>query len=216
MTENELCELWLKYHVPTHIMAHMRRVEAVSMFVGEKINLLGGKVDLKILRQAALLHDLVKICDFAELDLDGFDGFSAEDVQFWTALIRSCHKDGHITAVCNILEDLKEDRLAEIIKKHRFNCLIADDPALRPESIEEKILYYADKRVRHDQITSLAERLEDGRLRYFPDGNIPPEDALIEKALYKLESEICRLAGIAPGEISETTVAQTKIIQPAL
>ena len=209
MTENELRELWLKYHVPNHIMAHMRRVEAVCMFIGKKINSRGGRVNLESLRQAALLHDLVKICDFTELDLEGFDDFSAADVQFWNGLIRSCHRDGHITAVCNILADLKENRLAGIIKKHRFTCLIDSDPNRRPESIEEKILYYADKRVRHDKITSLAERLEDGRQRYFPDGNIPPEDALIEKALYKLESEICRMAGIASGEINETTVAQT-------
>lgn len=211
MTETELRELWVKYHVPNHIMAHMRRVEAVCIFIGEKINSRSRRVKLEVLRQAALLHDLVKICDFAELDLSGFDGFTAEDVHFWTELIRSCRRDGHITAVCNILADLKENRLSEIIKKHRFTSLIDADPKQRPESLEEKILYYADKRVRHDRITTLTERLEDGRKRYFPDGNVPPEDARIEKALVKLESEICRLAGINPGAINETTVVRSTV-----
>lgn len=206
MTENELQTLLTQYHVPRHIMAHMKKVEGVARFIGEKINSAGGKVDLELLRQACLLHDLVKICDFEELDLSGFEGFTAEDVQFWTALIKAGHKDGHITAVCNILEDLNEKKLAQIIKKHRFTCLIETNHAERPSSWEEKILYYADKRVKHDRITSIKDRLEDGRQRYFPDGNIPANDAIIEKALYALEEEISDRAGFKPEDINESAV----------
>jgi uncharacterized protein len=181
-------------------------VEKVARLIGEKINSAGGVVDMELLRQASLLHDLVKICDFDELDLSGFDGFTAEDVQFWTALIKSCRKDGHIKAVCNIMSDINEKKLAQIIKKHRFNCLIDSSPAERPATWEEKILYYADKRVMHDRVISIKERLEDGRKRYFPEGDVPAEDALIEKELYRLEAEICGRAGISPDDINENTV----------
>jgi uncharacterized protein len=206
MTENELQNLLKAYHVPRHIMSHMEKVEKVARFIAQKLNSAGGDVDMELLRQAALLHDLVKICDFEELDLTGFDGFTGEDVQFWTALIKACRKDGHITAVCNILTDLNEKKLAQTIRKHRFGCLIDPDPAERPVSIEEKILYYADKRVRHSEITSIKERLEDGRRRYFPDGKIPSGNTRTEKELHKLEAEICGKAGISPEDINESNL----------
>ncbi len=209
MTLNERQNLHRQYHVPKHILAHMRVVAGVCEFIAKKMIGKGLKVDLTTLLQAANLHDLVKICDFKELDLTGFNDFTGEDVVFWGRLIKSCHRDGHIVAVCNILRDLKEDLLAEIIAKHRFNCLVDPDPASRPRTWEEKILYYADKRVMHDRITGIRERLEDGRKRYFPGGNAPPEDAAVERAILKLEKQICKAAGIRPEDINNLQIKKS-------
>ena len=209
MTEKTLQELLRKYRVPFHIQAHMKKVAAVSLFIGTQLQDSGQKVDLTILRQAALLHDILKLCDFKELNLQYFQKSpSKKDKAFWTELIKSCSHKGHIQAAYELFMDIGEPQIASIIKKHRFNCLIEKNE--KPTTWEEKILYYADKRVKHDQVVSIQERLEDGRKRYFPDGHIPKEDAQIEKALYKLEQELCNHAKIHPEEINEKNVSQSR------
>jgi hypothetical protein len=179
----------------------MQKVAAVAAYLGEKLVLAGEKVDLTVLRQAALLHDIVKVCDFKSTDLiESIGDFNVEDKAFWMKLHKTCHADGHITTVCNILTDLGEPVLADIINKHRYTSIIEPDPSERPGSWEEKLLYYADKRVMHDKIVTVKERLEDGRRRYF--GNeIRPEDVKVEKALLRLEKEICGAAHINPEDI---------------
>lgn len=207
MTENELHELLQKYHVPHHILAHMEKVAKVAAKIGKALQKKGIKVNLEVLRQGAMLHDIAKVCDFKELDLSMFTGtYTAEDVQFWQMLIKTGGKDGHVKAGFNILRDLGEEELALIIKKHGYNSLIAENPGDRPQTWEEKIIYYSDKRVKHDKVVSVEERLKDGRQRYFPDGNVPTTDALVQKALLKLETEIMKAAGLKPEDLSDATV----------
>lgn len=206
MTENELQELIRKYHVPKHVMAHMKKVAAVSLFLGEKLHRAGEKINQTLLRQAALLHDILKLCDFPQLDLTYFDqDVTAEEIQFWSQLIKSCHAKGHVQAAYEVLMELGEPVLAHMVKKHRFGSLI--NVKEKPLTWEEKILYYADKRVLHDRIVSIAERLKDGKKRYFPDGNIPENDGPVEKALYELEKELLTPAGLKPEEITEEAVS---------
>jgi uncharacterized protein len=204
MTENELQLLIRQYHAPQLIKAHMRNVASVAVFIGEKLVRRGEKIDLAVLRQAALLHDIVKICDFKDTSLiKAIGDFNAEDVAFWMKLHKSCSADGHITAAYKILTDLKEPLLAEIIRKHRYESIIDPDPSERPSTWAEKLLYYADKRVMHDKIVGMRKRLDDGRRRYF-GGQIRPQDLEIEKELFKLESDICAAAGITPEDINES------------
>jgi HD superfamily phosphodiesterase len=201
MNEQELQLLIKKYRVPKRIMAHMKKVAEVAVFIGEKIARNGGKVDITKLRQAALLHDIVKICDFRDFSVvEEIEEFSDKDMEFWKSLYKSCHAAGHIETACKILKDINEPVLAEIIRKHRYNCVIDPDRTERPSTWEEKILLYADKRVAEDKIVSLKERLEDGRRRYL--GNEKrPYDVEVEIALLKLEKEICDAAHIRPEDI---------------
>lgn len=206
MTEDLLQKLIIQYRVPVHIQKHMKKVAAVALFLGQKITANGEKINLIQLRQAALLHDLMKLCDFRQLDIEHFEqNVTAEDIHFWTALMKSCQNIGHVEAAYNVLMDLNEPELAKIVRAHRFEGLISKEA--RPATWEEKILYYADKRVRHDEVVSTQERLVDGRARYFPDGNVPEHDHLVEKALLELEAEICSAAGITPVDVSEKNVA---------
>ena len=201
MNEAQLQQLITTYHVPLHIQKHMQKVTEVAVFIGEKINHRhSGKVDLELLRQSALLHDVLKLCDFKSLDIEHFQQtITAEDIQFWTALMKSCSQIGHCEAAYNMLKDLGEDKLAVIIRKHSTETIITVEGELK--TWEEKILYYADKRVKHDKVVSLKERLADLRKRYNREKNPHPEEPLIEKAIYKLEKELCREAGIKQEEI---------------
>jgi len=205
MTEELLQKLITQYRVPVHIQKHMKKVAAVALYLGQLLNQTGEKVNLILLRQAALLHDLMKLCDFKELDIENFEqNITAEDIQFWSALMKSCNHIGHVDAAYNVLKEIGEEEIAIVVRKHRYDGLI--DKRDTPKTWEEKILYYADKRVLHDKIVTASERVEDGRKRYFPDGNLPPNDHLIEKALYKLEVEICSKVGIKPEEVNEKNV----------
>ena len=80
----------------------------------------------------------------------------------------------------------------------------------RPQTLEEKILYYADKRVCHDRIVTIKKRLEDGRKRYFPDGNIPSDEIHIVQKLYQLEKELLEKAKIKSSSITEKSVMSSK------
>ncbi|MEK7085852.1 MAG: hypothetical protein AAB953_02450, partial [Patescibacteria group bacterium] len=60
---------------------------------------------------------------------------------------------------------------------------------------EEKILYYADKRVDHDKVVDLKKRFEEGRKR-----NFTPKDDMelvlkTEKEIEKLEKEFVKILG---------------------
>ncbi len=205
MTEDQLQTLIEQYRVPVHVRKHMKKVAAVGLFLGQRIRQAGGELDLAALRQAALLHDVMKLCDFEKLDIEHFEqNITAEDIRFWTAMMKSCGHIGHVEAAYNMLRDIGEEKLAVIVRKHRFEGLI--DERDKPATWEEKILYYADKRVKHDRIVSISERLTDGRERYFPDGNLPENDHLVEKAVYALEKEICNAAGLKPEDINEDAV----------
>ncbi|MFA5829727.1 MAG: HD domain-containing protein [Candidatus Gracilibacteria bacterium] len=207
MTEAKLAEIIKEYRVPFHILKHMKKVAAVALFLGKKLKDEGAEIDLIFLRQAALLHDFVKIADFPKINLDYFEEKpSAEDLKVWQNIIDQWHSIKHCYAAFEILKAKNEIALGTIIKKHRFISLIDPVADERPNTLEEKILYYADKRVRHDQIVTITERLEDGQKRYFTDGNIPKTDALVEKSLFLLEKDLLEKAKLKTSDINEKTI----------
>ena len=65
----------------------------------------------------------------------------------------------HEAAMAKFLSNQGEKKLATLVKKHGFFSI--DDL----KTWEEKILYYADKRVDHDQIVGLKKRFLEGRRR---------------------------------------------------
>lgn len=174
MNKSQIKELLEKYKVPAHVQKHMHAVKDIAVYLGKKLIKNGTDVNLKLLEQAALLHDLVKIS----------------------------HKENHETAAYQILTGIGEPILAEIVKKHAYLSLAAKKED-KPTTWEEKLIYYADKRVLHDKVVSIKERIEDGRTRYFK-GKITKEDKNVEKTLFELEAEICTYAKIKPEDIKGT------------
>lgn len=208
MTERELQNLLKKYRVPFHIVLHMKKVAAVGVFIAQKIKAHGEEIDVKSVRQGALLHDIMKLSDFKDIKMEYFrETPTQDDLDFWRKLIDTYHVYGHEVAGYKILKALGEEKLALIVKKHRFASLTDHDPEEQPQTWEEKLVYYADKRVAGDKIVSIEERIADGQRRYFPNGNIPPEDEVIKKHLRELEQKICQKAKIKPEDVREENVA---------
>lgn len=159
MVTKSIREIYSELDVPQNIIHHMEAVWEVAKGIAENLVQRGEKINLEALKRACLLHDICKINKGAD----------------------------HANSAYKYLIQLNENEIAVIIKKHEFDCILAENLADRPQSLEEKILYYADKRVLHDKVVSIEERLEDGIQRYF--NGIPPEN---EKAYLKSIKELER------------------------
>lgn len=195
MNKSDITQLYEQYHVPVNIQAHMRKVAMVTAFLCNGINTPHGKnvVNANQAVAAALLHDLMKMIDVKN---------PHENVEFWKKIKGQFPGIGHEEAGAIILEQLGKAVIADIIRKSGYSSII--DTKLEPRTLEEKIVYYADKRVMHDNIVSLKERLKDGRKRY--KHNAILHDRRAEQKLYTLERELCDLANITASDITEQHV----------
>ena len=77
------------------------------------------------------------------------------------------HKKNHINEGARLLKEMGFQEIANVIKKHSLYQIEEND--VQPKTIEEKIVFYADKRAKGSKIVSLKERFEDLRQRYKMD-----------------------------------------------
>jgi uncharacterized protein len=118
-----------KYATPNHIIRHSQKVWEVGKFLGESMIERNHSIDLTLLRASCLLHDIGKFpCILS--GAKNHDMMGKEILQ----------KEGLLN-------------VGEIVSQH----VILKDPKNRSIS-EEHIVFYADKRVVHDEIVSLENR----------------------------------------------------------
>ncbi len=186
-------ELLNEFHVPKHIRRHAKKVAGVCEFIGGRIQ----GVDLELLKKAAYLHDLVRICDFTKWNPDNMpDEHSEESKIEWEQIRKKYAGKSHEQAACEILSERGYHALANLIKSHSFENILKG-----LTTWEEKILYYADKRVENDQIVSLEHRLEEGKKRNADTPERKRISDLARPKIIALEKEICAKAGIKPESI---------------
>lgn len=193
MTDHEISNLIQEFHVPLHVRGHCEVVANFAIELAEKLIASGEKINLELLRSAALLHDLVRVVDFKKFDPAKFpDPVTQEDIECWKELRKKYAGMHHALAGAKILEERGFPEIAKLIEKHRYLQIIEGF-----NSWEEKILYYADKRTKHDKIVSLKERLEDGRKRNAPEtiGTLGAKE--LDEKVYALEQEIMRHSSIS-------------------
>ena len=76
-------------------------------------------------------------------------------------------KDNHVIEGAKLLKSMGFCEISETTRKHSLHEI--EKEKNRPLSVEEKILFYADKRVIGNKIVSLKERIEDLNKRYKRD-----------------------------------------------
>ena len=81
--------------------------------------------------------------------------------------IKKLSPNDHVIEGYNLVKSLGFPEVAMLIKKHGLYHLDKDD--FIPKTWEEKVVFYADKRVRSDTIVSLKERFEYIKQRYKKD-----------------------------------------------
>ncbi len=67
-------------------------------------------------------------------------------------------KDSHVAEGAKLLKSMGFPEVSEVIRKHSLYNL--EDPKKQPKTVEEKIVFYADKIVKGNKIVSLEERFE--------------------------------------------------------
>lgn len=158
---------------PLHVQEHMRQVAKVATIIAKKIKRNGHDVNIKFTEQLALVHDLMKAISFKETNKK--------------SLPKKYQNIHDVVATATILKKQHEENLARAVLSQQFDAVISLAHPIK--SIEEMIVYYADKRVAHTKIVSLAERFEEGSKRY------GKRNKKIEKEILELEQELSCMAG---------------------
>lgn len=184
MKRNEVRKWLDEFHTPEHIRLHSKKVAQLGEDLAKKLQKAGEKVDPEKVWIAGMIHDMVRVVDFKK-DPDTLG--TPEDRKIWKMLRKQYKGWHHADAAADILRKRGEAELADIVARHKYTCITSDTP---PRTWEEKLLYYADKRVTHGQIVTLQERFDEGHKRHYPDESVSPEEEQRRKAILALEKEI--------------------------
>jgi len=201
-TRDQALELLKEYRVPLHIRKHSLTVAELAVWLAKKLREKGISVDVDLVDRACLLHDIARVCDFVRLDHGKFEQTVTEQDKIrWEEMkVRYqgvCHED----AAYDLLKE-RYPVLALTIKKHKYTAIL--DGEKKPKTWEEKLVYYADKRVMHDKVVSLEERLKEGHKRnaylYQTEAQHKINISKIDSLIYKLEKEIFQTAGLVKNQ----------------
>jgi uncharacterized protein len=173
-TRDECLELMIRYGMLENIVHHSLEVTRVALYLSRELNRKGQRIDLGLVEAASLLHDLAKTECFKT-------------------------KEDHAQAGSRLLKGLGYDKVGDVVGQHVWLSKQGD-----PVSVsEEELVNYADKRVRHDEIVSLAERFRDLKDRYGRDR--PAIDYLerMEKAIFEVENKIFLILDMNPNDLQQ-------------
>lgn len=207
-TRKECLAILAEYHVPPHMVNHCRAVAKLAVFLAQRLNEKGAAVDVDLLEGACLLHDLLRVHDFKKSDFDRFErNLPEEEKAKWQRLRAKYKASSHEDAACDILRE-QYPALALTIKRHRYMALL--DEKDRPDTWEEKLLYYADKRVMHETIVPLKERLAEGHKRnvlsHGSEAKSKINTAKVDPLIYEMEKEIFEKIGLDPLKVTEELI----------
>ncbi len=171
--------------VPDHILRHSEKVALVAVFLGKALLSVGESLNLKLVCAGGLLHDLTKH--------------------------RSLHTgENHAESARKRLQKLGYSEVANVVGNHIF---LKPGPPRSPIR-EDELVYYADKRVKHETIVSLHERFEDLRVRYGRSPYAWIRLWRLEDLTKLLERRIFKKLPFAPEKVLELN--QIKEIRPCL
>lgn len=182
---------------PMHVRRHMKKVTQVAMQMATEFVKNGVPVNTDLLYSACMLHDLARVCDFNTLDKKHFDEeVTAEKWSTWTQMRERYQGRHHADIATDFFREKGYPDTAELIRLHRSLNLVLDPDAYT--SLESKLIYYADKRVKHEEIVSLAERFRDGRVRNGRLNDVQKNVLFdeVETKTYLLEKELFGGLGI--------------------
>jgi len=200
----ECLDLLQECHVPVHIVKHSKAVARLGVFLAKRIAEQDIPVNVDLVECACLLHDIFRVCEFALEDFSRFDQkVTQEDKDKWRRLKERHGGLRHEDAACAYLKDAYPI-LAQTIRKHRYTAIV--DPDDMPRTFEEKLVYYADKRVMHDKIVPLQERLDEAHKRNAAKrkaaGIDSAEIARIDAAIFALEKDLFDLIELDPNAVT--------------
>ncbi|MDD5751402.1 MAG: tRNA (adenosine(37)-N6)-threonylcarbamoyltransferase complex ATPase subunit type 1 TsaE [Candidatus Peribacteraceae bacterium] len=176
-TEAEI-ETWRdEMALPVIIRRHCDAVAQTADRLGERKRAQGCLLRPAALHAAARLHDLLRPVDFRQGAAHIEEEISPERAARWKNLRTTYAGMKHEAAAAAFLEERGFPGIADIVRTHGLTL-----SASTRVTIEQQILYYADKRVKIDEVVSLEERLRDFTARYAPNGVLPAAENWYEEA----------------------------------
>jgi putative hydrolase of the HAD superfamily len=167
---DECLALLAEQEVVPRVLEHSQAAAAVAFRLAAWLRELGEQVDPLLAHRGGLLHDLDKVT---------------------SRRLNQTH--GQVSA--RILREKGYPDLANIAERHLIFTIL--EPASRPATWEEKLVYYVDKIV-EDKPVGLARRLEGLRQRY---PAYAEEYDRCAPFLLALEAEICARLGVSPATL---------------
>jgi hypothetical protein len=173
-TEKECMQLLEEQKLDRIMIQHSIMVQRIANFLGKELVSKGERIDLNLLSCSALLHDLDK-----KLTLENGKehGFASE----------------------RILAEKGYPEVGVIVRKHRLETVNEDQSDL--STWEEKIVYYADKRVNHFHIVTLDERYKYLFERYGKNEQRIMSILSTKPHVEKIEKEIFSIIQANPEEM---------------
>ncbi|MGM5485406.1 MAG: HD domain-containing protein [Nanobdellota archaeon] len=206
--------LTVGYRVPQNIIEHSIQVNRVAMFLAGKLEEKGEEVRKELVDRASILHDMLKIVEiptgniFIPKNSNQTNVISKKDRMKWIELKRKYGGLSHEVAAYRVLQE-KYPELAQVVRKHGYHEMEGVNSL---DNWEEKLVCYADKRVKHDKIVSLQERFRDGHERYkdnrYYDQYSSEKIKEIDDKFYGLEREIFNKLDFGPEELVERLEAE--------
>ncbi len=185
MTEDEINKYYQRFHVPDLVIAHMKAVAQFASDFCEQLSENHNEIDKNTVVESALLHDCLRVCDIRNFEPEKLaQNPSKEMLITWKILRNKYGEIGHETAMAEILQIDGHLQHAQIVKMHAF--FLIDEL----ETLEEKVLYYSDKRVEFDQFVTLSHRFEEGRKRNFGKEDDLKRVLATEAKVFELEKEL--------------------------
>ena len=139
--------------LPKGIVDHCNAVADFALRTADALLQEGHIVRREALKRAAQLHDLLRFMDFPEDDQRSEDAWKPWNEEY--ASMR------HEAACAALLNERGFPAIAQIVETHGLNT-----PNPPKMTIEQQLLFYADKRVGKTTVMSLDDRFEDFLARY--------------------------------------------------
>jgi putative nucleotidyltransferase with HDIG domain len=161
-SHTDCLDLMAAYGMLPNIREHSLLVREVALHLGNSLVEAGLTLHLDLIEAGALLHDLGKTyCLGTSLN----------------------HAEWGAQAV----NDAGYPEVAQVVREHVFLQLTGDDPhAIR----EAEVVNYADKRVLHNRVVTLADRFADLFVRYGKSHEAKSRIAGLEQGAQRLEAKL--------------------------
>jgi len=174
-TESDIVEWRKEVALPHRICDHCDAVSRLSADLGEEMMNRGIIIRPQALKVSALVHDLLRFIDFSPGGGHGPDEKS--EAPEWKLWKKKYKGKEHEEACATLLQERGYPELATIVEVHGLIL-----PSPDRVTIEQKLLFYADKRVKMDEIVTLEERFDDFRKRYSGGKNTKKGDIWFAEA----------------------------------
>lgn len=171
--------------LPDHIARHCDCVASVADKIAVLLLKQGRMVRRHALAAAARVHDLLRFVDFKSLTGDEYFTPTKKQSEHWAELKKK-YGVPHEAAAERFLIARGYPEIGQIVRTHRG---YAATPEETPQTTEQEILAYADKRARFDTVVTLDERFDDFLKRY-GKGNESDAALLWRREMKRLETSL--------------------------